>query len=59
MTKSPAITKALSIYQFKITIKMIEMRVIIYIIHEKIGIFLEMEENKQNMVTSDDILEIL
>ena len=38
---------------------MIEMRSIIYIIHEKIGIFLEMEENKQNMVTSDDILENL
>ena len=51
--------KALSIYQFKITIKMIEMRAIIYIIHEKIGIFLEIEENKQNMVTSDDILENL
>lgn len=38
---------------------MIEMRVIIYVIHEKTGTFLEMEENKQNTVTSDDILEIL
>lgn len=50
---------ALSICQFKIIFKMIEMRVIIYIIHENTGTFLEMEENKQNTAISEDILEIL
>lgn len=50
---------ALSICQFKILIKMIEMRVIIYIINERSGTFLEIEENKENTAISEDILEIL
>lgn len=38
---------------------MIEMRVIIYIINERSGTFLEIEENKENTAISEDILEIL
>lgn len=59
MNKLPTIMNALSICQFKIIIKMIEMRVIIYIINERSGTFLEIEENKQNTAISEDILEIL
>lgn len=59
MNKLPTIMNALSICQFKIIIKMIEMRVIIYIINERSGTFLEIEENKQNIAISEDILEIL
>lgn len=59
MNKLPTIMNALSICQFKIIIKMIEMRVIIYIINERSGTFLEIKENKQNTAISEDILEIL
>lgn len=59
MNKLPTIMNALCICQFKIIIKMIEMRVIIYIINERSGTFLEIEENKQNIAISEDILEIL
>lgn len=59
MNKLPTIVNALSICQFKILIKMIEMRVIIYIINERSGTFLEIEENKENTAISEDILEIL
>lgn len=59
MNKLPTIMNALSICQFKILIKMIEMRVIIYIINERSGTFLEIKENKQNTAISEDILEIL
>lgn len=59
MNKLPTIMNALSICQFKILIKMIEMRVIIYIINERSGTFLEIEENKENTAISEDILEIL
>lgn len=52
MNKLPTIMNALSICQFKIIIKMIEMRVIIYIINERSGTFLEIEENKQNIAIS-------
>lgn len=59
MNKLPTIMNALSICQFKILIKMIEMRVIIYIINERSGTFLEIEENKENTAISENILEIL